>query len=190
MQIRQRRLARVEVEGTNVQSNENSSTPMQVDTSGPITENVSGKSVSSLGHGLSSNEQTDFSPIKKASKTEHNINSPHSSNIKISSSSQAQAPTSGVKLDREARALNLTLESCLMFTLRPEAATDGVVYLSQDSSVGELINPSNVSMLIFARLSESSELLNAVNYLAGCYKKLMIKETSASTDKVRDDLMK
>lgn len=126
----------------------------------------------------------DFSPLKKVSKTSAELPSPRSAAHSAQSPSERQA-------ERDKRALNLSLENAMQFTLRADAATNGVVLLEQqDAAVGEFINPGNVSMLIFARLSEqSADIPSAVSYLVGCYKRLQTKELSAAP-KVQEDLAK
>lgn len=102
--------------------------------------------------------------------------------------SSAPSPSPG-KVDRDAMALNLLLENCLMITLRAEAAYDGVLYMGDATGrAGELLNSNSVNELVCARLSEGSEILNAVNYLIGCYKKLYAKENAAPNAKVQAEL--
>jgi hypothetical protein len=83
-----------------------------------------------------------------------------------------------VRLDRDARALNISLEFSLQLTLRPEAAVDSIRYAGQDHSAGSLLNASNINELICSHLTEQNE--GAVHYLTGCYKRIALKESSAS----------
>ena len=85
---------------------------------------------------------------------------------------------SPMKLDREARALNIALEFSLQLTLRPEAAVDSIRYIGQDGNSGGLLNSTNISELICSRLTEGTE--NAVHYLTSCYKRIMTKESSVT----------
>lgn len=89
--------------------------------------------------------------------------------------------TDSAKHDREARALNISLESALLLTLRPEAAIDKICYVEQlGSSKSSLINSSNISELICSYLNEQSDSVSAVHYLVGCYKRILAKEVSSS----------
>lgn len=88
------------------------------------------------------------------------------------------AALEAVKLDRDARALNMSLEFSLQFTLRPEAAVDSIQYIGQPGTPSALLNATNISELICSRLTEHNE--NAVAYLTGCYKRIVAKESSVS----------
>lgn len=130
-------------------------------------------------------ERNDFvSPQKKVSKT-----SPSPNERSVSASPKGEVSTPDGKVDLSARALNLSLEAAFLFTLRQEARSDSLYYIRPEASMGELINVTNISVLIFSRLSESQDISNAVSYLTGCYKRLLAKESS-STPKVQEDLAK
>ena len=88
------------------------------------------------------------------------------------------AALEALKLDRDARALNMSLEFALQLTLRPEAAVDSIQYIGQPGAPSALLNANNISELICSRLTEYTE--NAVNYLTGCYKRIVAKESSVS----------
>ncbi len=146
----------------------------------PVAINTSRTSITPVDN----NDNSEcFSPQKKMSKTSAvpavSHPSPHS----------MPSPSEG-KVDRDARVLNLSLESSLLFTLRAEAATNGVVFMQQEAMTCDLINATNLSMLIFSRLSEkSSEMQSAVSYLVGCYKRIQAKEMSAAP-KIQESLAK
>lgn len=99
------------------------------------------------------------------------------------------AKSSTVKIDKDARALNLNLEQCLLMTLRQEGASGQVIFMGKPGDKNELVNASNMVELICSRLSGKSDILNAINYLYGCYKRIQAKEV-ASVDKLREDLAK
>lgn len=116
------------------------------------------------------------SPLKKSLKTT-SVSSP------IVTSPQKKtdpAALEAVKVDRDNRALNLSLEFALQLTLRPEYAVDSVRYCGHDgiTSSNNLLNAGNISELICGRLTEQTE--NAVLYLTGCYKRIVAKESSTS----------
>jgi len=93
------------------------------------------------------------------------------------------------KVDKEARSLNLHLEQSLLMTLRKEGASGQILYMgSETTNSNELVNASNMGELICSRLSGKSDVLNAMSYLYGCYKRILSKEV-ASTEKLRDDLI-
>lgn len=124
---------------------------------------------------------TTLSPQKKILK-----NNGPSSPLGTNSGAEASRPSpkkdpaalEAVKLDRDARALNMSLEFALQLTLRPEAAVDSIQYIGQPGAPSALLNASNISELICTRLTEHTE--NAVNYLSGCYKRIVAKESSVS----------
>ena len=130
-------------------------------------KNISNNGLSSLS-----------SPLKKIMKNE--VESPRNN---------SSTPTT-IVLDREARTLNLALESSLLMTLRQDYHEDKtIIYMGNEHKVGDLLNTGNISELVCSRLSGRGEILNAVNYLSGCYKRIISKEVSASP-KLRDDLVK
>jgi hypothetical protein len=126
-----------------------------------------------------------FSPSKKVTK----ISSTSSSVLPSPTNRSAMSPNDA-KIDRDARVLNLSLETSLLFTLRAEAAVDGVIFMKQEPPIGDFINTTNLSMLMFSRLSENREMFGAVSYLCGCYKRLVAKEAATSVPKVKEDLTK
>lgn len=91
----------------------------------------------------------------------------------------------------DAIALNLSLEFALGITLRAEAASSEVVFVGTDGAPPQFLTVANISELLCGRLysSSSAELHNAVHYLTGCYKRILVKETSASP-KTKEDLLK
>jgi hypothetical protein len=62
--------------------------------------------------------------------------------------------------------------------------------MKQEPPIGDFINATNLSMLMFSRLSENREMFGAVSYLCGCYKRLVAKEAATSAPKVKEDLAK
>ena len=155
------------------------STPMEVDTK--LDSPTRSKS------SMSTTTAPTPSPQKISSKTENTTcNSPNDGPKSTPKKSDPQV-TEALRIDRDARALNLSLEFALQFTLRPEAAVDSVVYIGQDNSTGTLLNASNISDLICRRLIEQE--MSAVQYLTGCFKRIVAKESSASPG-VATDLMK
>jgi len=94
------------------------------------------------------------------------------------------------KVDKEARSLNLHLEQSLLMTLRRDGASGQIIYMgSESTNTNELLNASNMVELICSRLSGKSDILNAMSYLFGCYKRILSKEV-VSTEKLREDLIK
>lgn len=89
---------------------------------------------------------------------------------------------------QEARILNLSLENILQVTLRIEAADGMTTFLGDMLDCrGELLSTNNVSEVVCAKLDSKSDILNAISYLVGSYKRLCIKE-AASAGNVRADL--
>jgi len=86
---------------------------------------------------------------------------------------------SAAKLDRDSRTLNLVLESALLCTARRDSATSSIIYL-EDITEG-FLNSSNVSEAICSRLASNLEILNAISYLCNTYKRLVSKESTASS---------
>jgi hypothetical protein len=76
----------------------------------------------------------------------------------------------------DSRMLNLALEGILLVTLRKDSAKHPIVYLGLSAS---LLSPSILSEVICSRLS-GTDLLSAVTYLVGCYKRLLAKEVIVS----------
>ena len=98
-------------------------------------------------------------------------------------------PIATPKIDKEARLLNLQLEQCLNMTLRKEGVTSSVIFMGTGDVENEYVNASNMIELICSRLSgQNSDILNAISYLYGCYKKILMKEATA-IDKLREDLL-
>jgi len=96
-----------------------------------------------------------------------------------------------LKIDRDARALNISLEQSLMVTLRREAAVGSILFIDLgQTEKNSLLNASNIDNVICNRLMDQSEVLNAVTYLIQCYKRVQIKETSASTASMREELVR
>jgi hypothetical protein len=128
---------------------------------------------------LSPNENISSTPQKKVSK-----------DLTISSNSSSSKIVRLSTMDRDSVALNLNLENCILITLRQEIAQSNpsIRYIGTISS-SDLLNSSNISELICTLLSQKSEVLNAVNYLTGSYKRLHAKE-SAVNDKLKEDLKK
>ena len=125
------------------------------------------------------------SPSKKIMKNEVSV-SPKSD---LPTSIFTMTPTSAI-LDREARALNIALESSLLITLRQDVSLDKTIcYMGSNQQTGDLLTTANISELICSRLMGRNEILNAVNYLSGCYKRILSKEVAAA-QKLRDDLIK
>lgn len=101
------------------------------------------------------------------------------------------AVDSQLKIDRDARALNISLEQSLMVTLRREAAVGSILFIDLgQTEKNSLLNASNIDNVICSRLMDQSELLNAVTYLIQCYKRVQVKETSASTASMREELVR
>lgn len=128
-----------------------------------------------------SDDINSVSPQKKILKNS-GPNSPvtTSASVDLSRPSPKKDPAvlEAVKLDRDARALNMSLEFALQLTLRPEAAVDSIQYIGQAGGPAALLNSNNISELICSHLTEHSE--NAVLYLTGCYKRIVAKESSVS----------
>ena len=97
--------------------------------------------------------------------------------------------TATPKIDRDARLLNIQLEQCLNMTLRKEGVTGSIVFMGTGEDENDLVNASNMIELICSRLSgNKSDILNAISYLYGCFKKILTKEATA-VDKLREDLL-
>jgi hypothetical protein len=125
------------------------------------------------------------SPMKKIMKDTLSNSSSSKEASKTNATNNSDS-SNKIKLDREAIALNLSLENVLQLTLRPEIA-DSLVYLE---SADQLLSPSNLSEHICSRLMLKKDLLNAIWYLTACYKRILSKESSASSQKTQDDLIK
>lgn len=83
---------------------------------------------------------------------------------------------SPAKIDINARTLNLYLEEAMQFTVRDQP---GSSVFCVGSSFGSLLNSSNISAAIFERIGvDSKDIHSAVLYLASCYKRFLLKETS------------
>ena len=113
--------------------------------------------------------------------------SPKKKMQKNNMTSPAKPP--GTPATQEARALNLSLENALQVTLRLEVADSSTFYLGDMVTTSEFLNSTNFSEVICARLSTRGDILNAVSYLVGCYKRLSSKELTSSGN-LRDELIK
>ena len=66
-----------------------------------------------------------------------------------------------LKIDRDARALNISLEQSLMVTLRREAAVGSILFIDLgQTEKNSLLNASNIDNVICNRLMDQSEVLN------------------------------
>jgi hypothetical protein len=77
-------------------------------------------------------------------------------------------------------------------TLRADAAAPGVLFMGSDGRPPEYLNVGNISELICTRLASGdsgTDVINAVSYLSGCYKRILNKESSANA-KAKEDLVK
>lgn len=90
-------------------------------------------------------------------------------------------------MDKSVLQLTLALESILLSTYRQEALNANIKYFQGGNSTNHNLNSANISEIICTRLSESKEYGGAVNYLTGCFKRLVSKEQSAD-DKIRPEL--
>jgi hypothetical protein len=103
-----------------------------------------------------------------------------------SPSSRDPAALEAMRRDRDARALNMSLEAALLVTLRPDQAHDGVRLVAggdEEAVGGCLLGVANVSEVVCGLLQDEgggSDVPSAVHYLIGCYKRLLAKESSAS----------
>lgn len=128
------------------------------------------------------NEYTSESPKKKQQRDSYDTPAKATlgSNSLNSSFSSPMDPTA--KIDRDARSLNLILESALLCTLRRDSTTDNTIYLGDYiESNGNLLNSTNISEVVCSRLTSSSDRLSAMIYLTNSYKRLVAKETAAPT---------
>lgn len=103
--------------------------------------------------------------------------------------SEASPTKFGTPASQEARMLNIGLENALQVTLRLEVADGSTYYLGDLVTSGEMLSSSNLSEVICARLTSRGDILNAVSYLVGCYKRITAKEITASGN-LRDELLK
>ena len=133
---------------------------------------------------------SETSPKKKQSRNSTDFPSTPSQ-APIQKSIQPSPPSSeqASKAIRDARSLNLALESALFMTLRREVAVPPVVYIGDDfMTSGELLNASNMSDVVCFRLAKNTDILNAVSYLCSTYKRLASKEATV-TAAVKEDLV-
>jgi hypothetical protein len=94
---------------------------------------------------------------------------------------------------QDAFSLNLSLETILQATLRPEESTMTPDSTTQKRYLGDLLDRSGepltvqvFSEVVCARLTGHSDVLNAVSFLVGCYKRLIARECSVSGNVLRD----
>jgi ubiquitin conjugation factor E4 B len=98
----------------------------------------------------------------------------------------------GQKVNLQAKALNTVLEYALHATLRDPSTRMAIdddnspYYVSME---GEEINSHNISEVICSILTEQSfsDSNGAIGYLTGCYRRLLSKEGSLVTEKIRED---
>lgn len=136
------------------------------------------------------NTSTDLSssPIQQQRKVLKSVDTAVSSKP-IGSVTKAPKSSATPKIDRDARLLNIQLEQCLNMTLRKEGVTGSIVFMGSGEDENDLVNASNMIELICSRLSgNKSDILNAISYLYGCFKKILMKEATA-VDKLREDLL-
>eukprot|EP01038_Epipyxis_sp_PR26KG_P006656 gene6656-9137_t len=159
-EIRQRRLAKVATMSTS---------------DAPSLSPDKSTSLKAVGISVSDSKRnvtttSDTTPVKKIPKPQ---------------SDESTATSNEIRFDRDARALNLILENCLLVTFRKEAGVAETIKYIGNNSKDELINTNNISDIICGRLADSSDIPNAITYLLSCYKRIQAKELSAS-DRVRE----
>jgi hypothetical protein len=129
----------------------------------------------------SSESPAEVSPQRKIVKNS-DINSPTVSNGGVTTPTNTPkkdpAQLEALKQDRDARALNISLEAALLITLRREAAIEPIRFLDYDAEGTGLLTATNISEVLCSRLTDQNE--SAVTYLIGCYKRIVTKETSAT----------
>lgn len=87
--------------------------------------------------------------------------------------------------------MNLYFEQILQVTLRPDHAIQPIRYISSESNTNEgFIGIQDVSELICTRLSSGTEMGGAVGYIAGCYKRLLIKIKDCTIPAQSEELTK
>lgn len=165
------------------------------DTSSNSEAMSSRKEVTSLGQSSPSEaKRTNVSITTSELNTTHDSSydtSPQRKLLRNQEPKSTAAVDTQLKIDRDARALNISLEQSLMVTLRREAAVGSILFIDLgQTEKSSLLNASNIDNVICSRLMDQSEVLNAVTYLIQCYKRVQIKETSASTASMREELVR
>lgn len=80
------------------------------------------------------------------------------------------------RLNMASATLNINLEEAFQVTVRP-SQTGTYTYLGED--YGDALNSSNISAVIFEKISQNStELSSAVAYLYSAYRRILSKETT------------
>lgn len=153
------------------------------------------KEVASPGHSSPSEaKRTNVSITTSELNTAHDSSydtSPQRKLLRNQEPKSTAAVDAQLKIDRDARALNISLEQSLMVTLRREAAVGSILFIDLgQTEKNSLLNASNIDNVICNRLMDQSEVLNAVTYLIQCYKRVQVKETSASTVSMREELVR
>jgi len=83
--------------------------------------------------------------------------------------------------------MNLSFEQILQITLRQDHASQPTRYIAHKDS---LINTANINELMCERLASGTEIGGAVGYIAGCYKRLLLKLKDYSNDLQCEELNK
>lgn len=120
------------------------------------------------------------SPVKKVIRSEErsSLSPSQEPGTKLTPKKVDPQLAEALRIDRDARALNMSLEYSLQLTFRSEAAVDSIRYVGQEGTSGTLLNSTNISELICSHLTEQNE--SAIAYLTGCYKRIVQKESAAS----------
>jgi hypothetical protein len=116
------------------------------------------------------------SPLKKRDRFE--ANSPVLPPIASPSFSSPK------NLDKVAMSLNLLLEQIFLITVRKEGQQHSYI----DAGV-DMINASNLSEILLLRLTSNQESAGCAGYLVGCYRRLLMRESSVP-ERVKSDLQK
>ena len=100
--------------------------------------------------------------------------------------------SSPTKKNKDEIAVNSSLEQIFLFSLRskPENNDNEMHFFNVQSDSERYLNSSNLSSYIFLHLNETIETGGAIGYLGNCYRRMMQKFNSASSDKVREELSK
>lgn len=156
------------------------------------SEDISGSAGAGVAGGAGAVEDQSSSPQRKMTKSEPSPAHASATPSKLNSSGTLDpAAAEAIRAEREQRALNITLESALLVTFRREAATELIHFIGEDNAdEGQLLNCNNFSEVVCNRLSDTGDILNAVSYLTGCYKRIMAKESAASSENLRLELVK
>lgn len=122
---------------------------------------------------------TDFSLKNPALLASHqsSVSSPTTNEYRDASSIGLRTPQSSRSLAE--RTLNYILETSLQATLRKNVNDSSLRFVDIGDSSIEFLNESNISVVIFSRISGESEILSSVLYLSSCYKRLCDQEFKA-----------